>query len=501
MARRSATVTAPAETGSSPGHGRRQWPRKLGLFATIAIVAAPWMAHKSYGEPPAASVPMLAAPGQMAEAAVAVDPADPRHIAAAADPYSGGVHVALVTTTDGGATWSSPIVVRPPGFSKSYDPIVTFEEDGSVLVVAGASGTGRPYCHPSSVIFAAEVADGIATYRMVRDPRPDGAFVDRPGLALDPNGAAVVTWTESAGPGADCRATPIASTAMIAISDAGGPFEPRGPLPSSGFPVAFGATPATAEDGSVLVAIGEHSPDGRSRLIVTTSTDQARNFSAPTVVSEGPTPREQLAGGDGFVKAVPSLATSANGRIAVAFPTAAADGSAGPAVFEQRNGSGWKTIPPVADPGVAELLPTVVYDGAGRLWLLSARTQPGSISFVLRHYAGSWDQPATVATGPASAYKELGEMLGAAPIADGVVTAVPVDQVGNSALVVGATRLAVPAATTSTTRQRGAPSTAQTRSSFSRLFISVAAVAAGSASLAALFRRTRRRRQARLHLE
>ncbi len=404
-----------------------------------------------------AAVAFTAAPGAMAEAAIAVDPADVRHLAAAADPYGGLVRIRLATSVDGGAAWSPPRVLVPPGFAKSYDPVLSFDSSGAVLVVGGASGVGQPSCQPGSAVFIAIVKGGAVTYRLIRDTRGDGDYVDRPGFTLSAaENRAYVTWTESSGPGAACRGTPVRSTVMIASGLPSGSFSEPVVLPTSGLPGPFGATPVLTADGSVLVAVGEHGPAQQSRISVTSSADRGHTFSRAEIVLDGTSPANSVRGVSGFVAAVPSIAVDRSGRIAIAFSQAVPGNGVGAVVVERTTGSAWRTISPPTQAGTAELLPQVVYDPAGVLWLLSARASGGFIDLALRRRATDWEAPITLARGSSDRYLEVGEALGLVAIDDMVIAAAPINRTADSAMVVASHRSPPPEPppTTTTTRPR-----------------------------------------------
>jgi len=465
------------------------------------MLSTVWLPAHAQGEADSVAVAMTAGPGQMAEAAIAVDPANPRHLAAAADPYAGTVRVLLTTSEDGGTTWSPPTVVLPQGFAKSYDPVVRFGGNGSVIVAAGASGVGERNCQPASAIFVAVLNGGTPAYRLVRDARLDGAYVDRPGLALTAENRAYVTWTESSGPGAACRATPVRSTVMIAVGEASASFDNPITLPSSGLPAPFGATPAVRADGTVVVATGEHTPGQRSRVTLTTSTDGGRTFSVPDVVFDGAPAPAGIAGVHGFVFAVPSLALGPEGQTSVAFVQAAPGGNVGSVVVERAGTAGWQTISPATEPGTAELLPQVLYDRDGNLWLLSARVSNGYVDLALHRHRGDWEAAINLARGPSDRYVELGEALGFVSAGDVLVAAAPIDRLGDSALLVSTHRLValLPSQPTSTSglssptsRQYALPSPAGHRTP-----ATMALVAAAVAGLCfQLSRRSRSRHRA-----
>lgn len=390
---------------------------------------------------PSTATALTAPPGAMAEATIATDPARPNHLAAAADPYLGPVRIVVTTSNDGGATWSGPVTVLPSGFAKSYDPALAFDSVGNVLVVGGASGQGAPHCQPDSAVFMATVKPSGVAYLVVRDAREDGAYVDRPEVAVSGTGptTSFVTWTESTGPQAECAAMPARSTIMLARLDGVASVRDVRPVPSSGLMAPFGATLAVAANGSLAIVVGEHG-GGRARLVAVNSPDGGSTLTAPVVVDEGPDVPLTLAGVGGVIAPVPSVAVARDGRVSAAWNKQTASGPE-VAVFQAPASGTWVALgSPTA--GAAALLPTVAYDTAGRLQLLVARPANGSVDYQLFNRSPDWDAGTRLGGGPSSQFSEIGESLGLVPTVDAVVACFPVDGPTGSSLTVA--RLATP---------------------------------------------------------
>lgn len=403
------------------------------LSVLVAVIAPTAVAE----QPAGASVsqlpapPLTAGPGQMAEAILAADPANPNRLAVGADPYLDPVRIVVAQSDDAGRTWSPPVSLVPPGFVKSYDPVLLFTPDGSLVVVGGSSGVGRSNCQPRSAIFAATLSPGAPpVYRLIRDARVDGAYVDRPAAANDATGALYVSWTESTGRDAECRGLPTRSLARFARARADGTVQPAITLPLTGLAASFGSAVVVA-DGAVQVAVGERDAV-RRRLVVTESRDDGATFEAASVVSETPVPPTTLAGLGGLVAPAPSLVAAADGRRALTDVEPGGDGRLRPVVFERSPSAGWQRLadPPTLAPQT--VLAAAVYDRAGRLWLATAELAPRSLNFVLASYGGSWETAEPVAVSPATRFEELGESLGLVAVEERILTAVPIDASGNS---------------------------------------------------------------------
>lgn len=423
--------------------GRVRWALKrflagpliaiLALAATSAPLAA---AAKPTGSGLAPA--LTAGPGQMAEAALAVDPADPDHLAVAADPYRGIIHIEVTESHDGGHTWSPPVSVLPPGAAKSYDPTPLFLSDGRLVVVGGASSAGRPFCQPGSSVFVASLDERDLSIDVLQ-PARRGVYVDRPTATADATSDTVVlSWTESVGAGAECRGVP--SSAKIVVRQWGEEATCRAarPLVSSGSPSAFGAGLARAGQ-TVVAAARELGPGPRSRLTVSSSVDGGCTFGDPQVIDEGPQPPSDPAVTGGFAVGVPSVALGADGSVTAAWSVATSRG-VGTRLL-RRSGItptiGFRALEAPADAAATELLPTLAADRAGGVWQATAAASPGGVAFLVRRWEGTWAPTVTLATGSAGRYTELGEGLGLAASGPVLAAAAPVDGPGTSRLVVG----------------------------------------------------------------
>lgn len=425
----------------------------------MTIVLAPAV-HDRAGAvaPVAASTALTAGPRQMAEPAVAVDPRDERRIAVAADPYLGPVRIRVTTSTDGGASWTPPVDVVPPGFAKSYDPTLHFDRDGNLLVVGGASAVGPPRCQPGSAIFVATVGGGAATYTIVRDARADGAYVDRPQSGYDARRHRLyIDWTESSDPGAECRGTPLRSHIAFTAATPGEPFPAPRPLPSSGLPAPFGAPIAVGPRGDVVVVVGEHDPGRRSRAVVVRSRDRGTTFGPAEIALETPWAPASLPAVGGFVGPTPSVAIAPDGTVTAAW-SAPREGGAVPVLGQSDAPGAWTPVDAPADVAGVELFAEVAYDHDGRLWLLSAQAVSGVMRFVARERTAlGWSPPVVLAEGRAGRYLELGEALALAFTRKELVAVVPVDSPSGSQLVVARDRLPAPPITTTTTSPTTSP--------------------------------------------
>jgi hypothetical protein len=373
------------------------------------------------------SVALRSGLGRMAEVDIAIDPRDSTHLVAAADPYGDPVRIVISESHDGGKTWDVGPVVAPPGFAKSYDPTVEFDQRGDVIVVGGASDEGEPDCQPRSAVFHARVHGDGVTYDLIQPPQPDTYF-DRPAMTHDEErGRTYVTWTRSSGEGAECLATPLGSTTMFAHSGVDGTSAQPTALPSTGLPAPFGSSLAVDERGRLYVSVAERIPGAALRVVLMWSDDEGRSFSKPHVVGENAELQSSVPGLGGFVASVPTVTTGRDGRVAVAWSSPTSQGSKVRVVERLPDGS-LQSLSPRGRPGRYDLFPSVAYDPWGDLWLLAARQSGAYIRFVLRAREGTrWSSPSQVGAGPAAAYAEVGQFLGLSAEGETVAVAAPVN--------------------------------------------------------------------------
>lgn len=396
----------------------------------VAIGLLVFLAHPDYVpavESSEVERTVLRAPaGAMAEAAVAIDPANTDRLVVAADPYMDPVRIVMRQSYDGGKTWSRALHVLPPGFAKSYDPSIAVMPDGDVVVLGGASQQGAAYCQPGSAIFVARIDGRNIRYSLVQEPKAD-VYVDRPTMVSDPRtGAMFATWTQSVGSGAECLGAPVRSSIMFTRSSQDHVFASPAPLPSSGFPAPFGSSMALDEAGSIHVAIRERDPGRADRIVVSSSSDSGRSFSRPKVLATTPPFPGALPGLGGFVSAVPVVAVDPEAGLTVAWSNLESNGSRIDVARRTRGGR-WATLRASGRYNGYELFPSISYDGAGRLWLLYARFSSPNVSFVLQHRGDRWSRPRIIATSPSGGYAEIGQFLGFSALDDRILVAIPID--------------------------------------------------------------------------
>lgn len=186
------------------------------LFLALALLAAP----------PAEAVVVSGGPPALREGAIAVSPADPRVILAAAIAGEGVSRgdVLLFRSTDAGRTWTAmgALPKQLPGLQiiGHWDPVLAFDRGGRAYIAVVASASSQRWA--------------IALYRSTdRGQTWTGAEVstaarnDKPWIAIDGDGAIHAAWFQFG--------TPF-GLAYSVSRDGGATFSPARLFPSVGWP-------------------------------------------------------------------------------------------------------------------------------------------------------------------------------------------------------------------------------------------------------------------------
>ena len=382
---------------------------------------------------PVRGTALTAGAGMMAEAAVAIDPRRRTHLAAAADPYLNPPRVLAALSVDGGHRWSKPVEVRPPGYVKSYDPQVQFAPDGDLVVVAGASRAGAPGCHPGSVVFAAHVHGRAVTYRMLAAAGPS-EFVDRP-VTLPRPGGLLVTYTASAGPGAQCRATPLRSRIWLQRLDWALGLQVRTPVPAATGRV-YGSSLAVFGAGRLAIATMATRPAGRVAVSVAVGGADSGGLRLAATVPAGAAVPITVPPLGGVVTAMPVVAGAAGSPLVLAWSQRAGR-RVHTVVARSSDGRHFTMLAPPPAGGVAQLVPTLVVSVVGETMLTEADVvSAAQVRFPVWRLTGRRWSPLGSAGRGTAGYAELGEALGVAAAAGQVAVAVPVQRSRTSTLAV-----------------------------------------------------------------
>jgi hypothetical protein len=361
--------------------------------------------------------------GRMAEPTAAVDPRDRRHIAVAADPYLDPTRIQVTITRDGGRTWSRRITVRPPGFDKSYDPDLAFTRSGKLLVSGGAAKRGRRFCQPGSTVFIARISgENSPVYETIAAPSP-GVYLDRPALAYDPGtDTMAVSWTQSSGPGAECRAVARHSTTWIAWGRAGDRAR-RIQVPAPAM-ASYGAELAVDPAGRFLVAVAGWDRSNRQAVSVAELDPRRGVVGERARFAAGRRPPLKVESVPTLSLSAASLAANPRGRAAITWTEVRGGKTVTRIAVSLTDGQWQESAGPPADG--TPLAPTVAYREDDTPLVLQADLKARRIGFTLwRLVQDRWEPERRLGETDAARYPELGELLGLATGANTVVTAVP----------------------------------------------------------------------------
>ena len=381
----------------------------------------------------------------MAEAAIAIDPRRPTHMAAAADPYLNPPRVLLAFSADAGRRWSAPVDVRPPGYVKSYDPQVQFAPDGDLIVVAGASRAGTPGCHPGSVVFAAHVRGRAVSYRLLA-VAASNAFLDRP-VTLPRRDGLLVSYTASTGPGAQCRATPLRSRIWLQRLDWTLTVQLRTRVPAATARV-YGSSLAVFGAGRLAVVTMATRSDGRVAVSVAVGQAGGRKLRLAGAVPAGGAVPLAVPPLGGVVTAMPVAAGALGSPLFLAWSHRAGR-DVRTVVARSLDGRSYKKVPSPPRHGVAQLVPTLAVSAVGEALLSEADVvSAGEVRFPIWRLAdGRWSALGSAGHGTAG-YAELGEALGVAAVPGQLAVAVPIQRARSSRLAVAVLTMPDPLTTT-----------------------------------------------------
>lgn len=238
--------------------------------------------------------------------------------------------IAAFRSTDAGRTWIERLLALPPGFAAAYDPSVAFA--GPSVSLFSAVASTRTGCVTQGSVVLYRSTNGGASWGPpvpVEDNLGTGLFGDKPRLAADPvTGRVWLAWSRAATASADpCAAMPARNQLLVATSDdAGRTFSAPARIRVPGYRTLFGAWPAAGPDGTLYVAFEALDPVGGASpaaIYVARSTNAGASFSAPVEVGPAVQPAAP-AGADTYAVAWPTLAVDpAGGRVWVAWADAA----------------------------------------------------------------------------------------------------------------------------------------------------------------------------------
>lgn len=227
--------------------------------------------------------------------------------------------IALAKSTDGGLTFpeiSSPAAYVQNGYDSMSRPAIAVDDGpssprrGTVYVAWTYTFTNYGF----NAILCARASDGMTFQPPAILSVIDGAPVDRPAVAVGPNGDVYVAYD-------DGRITP-GGFSITRSTDGGQTFSSlravattraTGPLTAGGGGAASNPGPSLAVDGNGVVhvawaGVASGATTDRSDVFYTRSTDNAGSFSAARKLNDG---------GTATTQAFPAVAALADGSVAV----------------------------------------------------------------------------------------------------------------------------------------------------------------------------------------
>lgn len=296
--------------------------RAAGLAAALAFFALPWalpawQARPLPPAPGAAVVNLTAEPGFFTEPGIAVDPLDPRLVAAT---FQDNVHISV--SADAGAHWTAVPNVAPPEYRVSGDVSITYDNRGHAIechMAFDRLGTYSYWAHGSSRngLYIRRSLDGGRTWEANEFPviahgdRPVPPWEDKPFIVADQSqgpyaGRLYVGWTRWTLTGSEIRLSRSADTGKTWSSPIEIDGHPGLPRDDNGANEGFWGV--VGPDSTLYVVWA----NGRD-IIFTRSRDGGRRFAPPrAIVPTAPIMYqiEDLSRSNGF----PQLAIDPRGR-------------------------------------------------------------------------------------------------------------------------------------------------------------------------------------------
>ncbi len=337
---------------------------------------------------------------QQQEPTLAIDPANPRIILAAAKDWrSGQKEVWNYRSTDGGATWAdSHLPGLPANLPNQSDPIVLFDATG----VAYTAIIGYNQADFSlGGLFVARSTDGGATWgRPVQAAQnSDRIFNDKPWLTVDRSptgtrGTLYLTWTRFTTISAQQERADIVE---VSSTDGGATWSATVQVSrASDQTNVQGSYPAVGPDGALHVLYFDNT--ATPALWVAASADRGATFAAPARVADVHLPPSPLPTSKFRIFVLPVLAIDpTDGALAATWNDY--PGNSDVLLTASHDGGGtWGTPVRVNEDTTTtdQFFPTATFGPDGRLHVawLDRRDDPHNLTFSC-YYAQSSDDGAT----------------------------------------------------------------------------------------------------------
>lgn len=376
---------------------------------------------------PATSTVATGAPRRFGEA-VAV--ATGSGAVVAASSFVSGSAVTAWTQPNGVSGWDAGHVLIPAGFVASYDASIAAGSQGEALVVAGASGAGRPGCLTGGSVFLVAInpasgAEGAPV--LVDDERRLSGFDDRPAVAAGPGGAVWAAWSH--GPVADgCQVVGQHDVIQVTTSsDGGASFAPAMTLGRATKNPAFGASIVPLNATQAFVVWTEATPGGMLSVVGQRITASGTP-GAPQVIATGSALPLTLPGASFYAFTVCRATVLPDGRIVVAWPAMQAGRAVIVVAASDSSEQVWTTAVVSPPAGQDLLLPAVAPAGPDQALLtyaahfrsrdaLGYQWAPLDLSHPGAPRVGESQTLILPAQGPG--FYEIGEVLSLVPSASG----------------------------------------------------------------------------------
>lgn len=329
----------------------------------------------------------------------------------------------LHISRDAGASWSDVAMALPPGQSRSFTPEVAFDSRGTLHVMF-ATIEGEPPANYPGALWVEHSTDGGASFSS--PVKVTGPFAFQPRLAVNPDSGTVhVSWVQ-AGPSvvqqlASSVSTPASEqrnpgfgpppnpVVMATSEDGGASFSPPVQVSDPKRLRVGGATPVIGRGGEISVLYEDFGDDvadfegrpgpvhpGRFQLVLSSSTDGGRTFATRSVVEPEVRPMERFLV---YLPRFPSVAVDPqDGTLYVAWADARNRDSDVFLRSSRDGGKTWSDRRRVNDDGSRrqQYLPQVAVAPGGRVDVvfLDRRQDPGDV-LTQASLATSYDQGKT----------------------------------------------------------------------------------------------------------
>ena len=246
------------------------------------------------------------------------------------DPRSGDAHIPVVTSEDGGLTWSDPVRVDDLPVLNGFDRIAAEPDVPGAAVVVWHTPEG------AATSYLSRTTDGGRTWTKHELPNPHPELQPFQSVLAAPDGALYVFYADqtalaTVGLIAAVGGVPLnfGTNLFVTRSDDKGVTWSSPSLVVSGVPAEWVGT-AAGPEGSVYVSTWRDGADGRE-LVVLRSEDRGTTWSQPTVIATN------------VLAPFPLLAAQPDGTLGISYNQATPEGTSVHFARSDDQGSTWTT--------------------------------------------------------------------------------------------------------------------------------------------------------------